>query len=272
MKVKLLDPGFANYTGHFGSVGFVDGVSEDVSEAEAQRMGSIMRVEVVGTGVNPSITQMMVDTRNQNMEDIGGTKTLQELDAEAKAAQKAAEKNRKKLEDKNGPATGAEQNGGVPVSSPADLDYSYTAEDLKALVSKQGIAGLRTFAEPYGVKGRAVKGIVEDLLKLKDTYAKSAPVDDANDVIDIVDDEPEAPVVETPVVDPSKALGADAPEGTEFLDDDEPAASEVKEAPASEAAEAPGTGEGFIDENESDIDGGSIDDDLAELEAELNKE
>lgn len=261
MKVKLLDPGFANYTGHFGSTGFVDGVSEDVSEAEAQRMGSIMRVEVVGTGANPSITQLMVDARNQNMADMGGTKTLAELDLEAKVAKRVAENERKKAESLGGAKTGAEQNGGVPVASPADLDWTFTAEDLKALVSKQGIAGLRTFAEPYGVKGRAVKGIIEDLMAAKQNNVQPEP--EANDVLEPGD--PVEPVVTPPVDD---AVGANAPEGTEFLDeDDEPAATEANEPPASEAAEAPGTGEGFIDENEPA--GSSELDELDDLEAEL---
>lgn len=272
MKVKLLDPGFANYTGHFGSVAFVDGVSEDVSDAEAQRMGSIMRVEVVGTGVNPSVTQTMVDTRNRNMEEIGGTKTLQELDAEAKAAAKKAAQNRKKLESENGAKSGAEQNDGVPVASPADLDWSFTADDLKALVAKQGIAGLRTFAEPYGVKGRAVKGIIEDLLAAKQALAPKEPVVDDNPVIEIVEDEP-APTSEGKP-ESNEGLGANAPEGTEFIDsDDDIVAPEDKPVRESEAAEAPGSGEGFIDENEpADLGGDSLDDDLAELEAELNKE
>lgn len=279
MKIRILETGFTDYTGMFGSVEFVNGVSVDISQAEAQRFGSVMRVEVEGTGVNPSVTQALVDDRNKNLVDVGGsTKTLAELDAEAKAAAKKAEANRKKQEAENGPKTGAEQNGGVPVDSPKDLDFSYTVEDLKELVGKQGIAGLRSFAEPYGIKGRAVKGIIDDLMELKQNSQPAAPVAEApvqqagegeeNDVLEVGGETP-APVKEEAAapVDQSNdnGFGSDAPEGTEFIGDDEgPDAVAPVVNEAAEGAEAPGTGEGFLDED--------LDAELAALEAEADKE
>ena len=72
MKIRILDKGFANLTGLFGNVEFVDGVSvEEVSKAEAARLGTIISIEDAVTNINPSTTQLMVDTYAKNSEELG---------------------------------------------------------------------------------------------------------------------------------------------------------------------------------------------------------
>lgn len=184
MKIRITDPGFAGFTGHLGSAYFVDGVCDDVSPSEAERMASILRFEEVDTGLNPSVTQRMVDHINKNADEMG-------IDSNPVLVKGT------KVEDPIVPIVPnvpeAPQSG-----SPAALTYEYTDADLAALADSQGIAGLRSFAEPYGVTGRSIAGIVKDLLALKAEHNKPAQVE---------------PVVETPVVV--------APVVTDPVDEDE---------------------------------------------------
>lgn len=240
MKIRILAPGFENYTGYFGTIAFEDGVSEEVSGPDAQRMGSILHVEVVGTGENPSVTQVMVDTRNRNLDDIGGTpKTLAELDEEAKAAALVAKVEARAQAKKT--TTAPE---GSPVIDLTVLSYDYDKDTLRELVGKQGIAGLRSFSEPYGIKGRSVKDIVNDMLALKDSMKPApveapAPTEPADDVLivegdaddgeiemELIDEipvPPASPVVDTiPTGEPDFVAPTEAPavpEGTEIVED-----------------------------------------------------
>lgn len=174
MKVRILDPGFIGFTGVFGRHTFTDGISNDISEADAEWLGACVAVEIVGgenDGKNPSVTQQMVDKRNMEMEGVMTTSPADEAAAReaAERAQKAqaAAEVLKKIADKQAGKTG---NGG---EAPKVLTYDYTKEDLAALVSKGGIAHLRAFTEQYGVKGTSVKKIVDAMLELK---SQNAPV------------------------------------------------------------------------------------------------
>ena len=42
---------------------------------------------------------------------------------------------------------------------------AYTEEQLAAIADKQGIAGLREIAEPLGVKGNSIAGLISSILK-----------------------------------------------------------------------------------------------------------
>ncbi|MEG0062975.1 MAG: hypothetical protein RR740_00080 [Pseudomonas sp.] len=182
MKIRILDPGFSKLTGLFGTVEFVNGVSaEPVSKAEAARLGTIISIEVVGTGENPSTTQLMVDTHNKNMQELGLVTATLIPASEAPAPVEV-------------PVVETPVVDGAPVADPVKepvvLDWSFTEDDLDAIVKKEGVAGLRTFAEPYDINDRSIAGLVQ---KLMDAKHLNAPVKQ-------VEPEQEAPV-ETPVAD-----------------------------------------------------------------------
>lgn len=186
MKLRILDAGFANMTGLLGTVEFVDGVSvEEVSSAEAARLGTILSIEVVGTGANPSTTQLMVDTHNKNLDELGLTQPgLLEPQPEAPVKELAPES----------PSVGASDPTATPV-----LSWSFTEEELDALVKKEGIAGLRAFSEQYGINGQSIAKIVKALLVAQ---AEQVPVKQVEPEAEApVVTEPEAPVVVEPVVE-----------------------------------------------------------------------
>lgn len=165
MKVRIIDSGFANFTGMFGSVEFVSGVSDDISKAEAERLGAILRIECADTGVNPSSTQRMVDVHNQNVSEIIRREAPMLAAKEAEAAAEA-EKVAKVAKVANAIVKSQ-------VVVPVGLDYSYTEDDLDAIVKREGIAGLRGFSEKYGVNGRSIASMIKELMILA---AEHAPV------------------------------------------------------------------------------------------------
>lgn len=189
MKIRILDPGFANFTGLFGSVDFVDGLSEEVSGAEAARLASFLHVETE-EGKNPSITQHMVDTRNQNLADLG-----QAPEPVVPAPVEVTK-----------PVSGEKSEVVVDKSK---LSYDFTEEQIDELVKTQGIAGLRAFSDQYGVNGRSIANIVKELFDLKTLHN---PVKQVEPVVEAP--APEAPeVAEAPVV--IEPVVIEAPEGVD---------------------------------------------------------
>lgn len=148
MQVKITDPGFAGFTGHFGTVYFENGISEHISSAEAERLGCIVKCETL-EGVNPSATQKMVDIHAKN---------LDELLAAGKGNVGADTSKEQKPEAKPSVAK-------TPVAG--QLTYDFTQEQLEELADKEGIAGLRNIGSQYGVKGRSIAEIIEELMGLK---------------------------------------------------------------------------------------------------------
>lgn len=194
MKIRILDPGFANLTGLFGTTEFVDGVSVDeVSKAEAARLGTILKIEDVDSGANPSVTQMMVDTHAKNTEELGlkfanlrkATSTIPEVAEDQPEVLAQVEVGKQTLP-----------------KPEVVLNYDYTEDQLDALVKSQSIAGLRAFAEQYGVNDRSVAGLVQKLMDLK---ALHQPVAQA-----VVEPEPAAvEVVEVAEAEAAPAAEAD---------------------------------------------------------------
>lgn len=165
MKIRILDKGFAKLTGLFGTVEFVDGVSiEDVSAAEAARLGTILSIEDANTGVNPSTTQLMVDTHKKNMHELGLVSAnivhSSELPKEVPVVVSK-------------PEAGEAPKAPEASASPVVLDWTFTEDDIDAIVKKEGVAGLRSFAEPYDINDRSIAGLVQKLMEAK---ALNAPV------------------------------------------------------------------------------------------------
>lgn len=160
MKIRITDPGFAGFNGHLGTAFFVDGVCDDVSPLEAERMASIVAIEEVDTGLNPSVTQRMVDLNNKNADEMGINSNAVLVKAMDPLPTPAPIESR------------PEQIQQLP--SLTGISYDYTKEQLSALADAEGIAGIRAFASVYGINGRSLNGIIKELLDLKGLHNKPA--------------------------------------------------------------------------------------------------
>jgi hypothetical protein len=136
--VILLDAGWKDLTGPFGSIEFVKGRSvENLSKMEAARLGAICPIET-DEGINPSAAQEMITLRSQD----AVVKPQTELLVRSPAKEKPAE----------------------IVIPAASVAASITREQLEAVADKSGITGLREVAADYDVKGTSISGIIDKVL------------------------------------------------------------------------------------------------------------
>jgi hypothetical protein len=62
MRIKIVEPGWAGFTGDFGMIAFVDGVSvEDLGRGDASNVAALIAIVDVETGKNPSASQRILD-------------------------------------------------------------------------------------------------------------------------------------------------------------------------------------------------------------------
>lgn len=140
MKLRLTQPGFETYTGQMGVLFFEDGASTaDAKPNDARRMAATMLCEYED-GTSPSDTQAILD----NMDTPAPVFAVG--DAEHDRVANATETVRQMDADK-------------PLTS------GYTQEQLGAIADKDGIGGLRKIAEPMGIKGNSITGLIDAILK-----------------------------------------------------------------------------------------------------------
>lgn len=125
MKIKITEPGWAGFTGDFGMVEFVDGVSvDDVSRVEQARLAGIIGIETV-EGTNPSASQILLDAHVTPV----AVQTLTH----------------------------------IPDAPPAAAKV-WTSDELAAVADKDGIKGIRAIAEPMGLKDNSIADLMAKIL------------------------------------------------------------------------------------------------------------
>ncbi len=130
MKIRIIENGWAGYTGMLGYVEFVDGVSvEDVSRGDAGRLGAIVQVESVEDGTNPSVAQQILDSRAFEMK----SQTL---------------------------STGTDEKG----EKIAAEDKVYDQAELEAIADVGGIKALRVIADPKDIKAQSIQELISKIL------------------------------------------------------------------------------------------------------------
>ena len=129
MKLKIIETGWAGFTGNFGGVEFVDGVSEEVTSLQAQRLANLVQIETL-EGKNPSSSQIALDSACVPMsESMPSANIVGDMGGEATAA-------------------GAK----------------YTREQLEQIADAKGIEGIRAIAEKMNLKGKSIAGLIESIL------------------------------------------------------------------------------------------------------------
>ena len=141
MKLRLTAPGWESYTGQMGVINFVDGVSEsDVLPIDAVRVAGVIGAEW-DDGSPANVGQLYLD--NMHTE----AKTSEE-------ARQANDPDEAKTIDPNEAKSKAEL-----------LGVSYTEDELAKIADEKGIAGLREIAEPLGIKGNSIAGLIAAIFK-----------------------------------------------------------------------------------------------------------
>lgn len=135
MKLRLTQAGFEKYTGQMGVVQFKDGLSE----------GDVLPIDAIR--ISAAIGADWEDGSAANVGDM----YLNNMDVPAFVGRGTSEQS-------------------APVEAPkvsvvAASGTTYAADDLAKIADEQGIAGLRGIAEPMGVKGTSIVGLIDAILK-----------------------------------------------------------------------------------------------------------
>jgi len=146
MKLRLTQAGFESYTGQMGVVWFENGLSvTDVSPIDAIRISAAIGADWEdGTAAN--VGDMYLN--NMNVPAHVG------------------------MADRTSPE--------APQQSPEQTPQSeapttvYTEEELAKIADQKGIAGLREIADPLGVKGTSIVGLIAEILKKQATPKPTA--------------------------------------------------------------------------------------------------
>lgn len=143
MLIKIKTPGWEHYTGELGMAHFENGVSvEAISTREAYSLGSYLEVvEIDENGKEGNPVSHAFDIVRQTTITapvLAPRRRLSEIQAEQAAKEGEA-----------APAAGPEV---------------WTQEALEKIAEEQGIAGIRTIADPLGVKGTAIKTLIAEIL------------------------------------------------------------------------------------------------------------
>jgi hypothetical protein len=134
MKLRLTALHYEKYTGQMGITDFVDGLSTaDVLPNVGARMAAVMNCEWEdGTAAN--VGQVYMDNLH--------------MQAPVESEQKAK----------------AQEEEEVAKAYATKLP-TYTEEQLGTIADEEGIAGLRTIAEPFGLKSNSIGGLIELIVK-----------------------------------------------------------------------------------------------------------
>ena len=137
MKLRITQGGWAGYTGNFGNIDFVDGLSvRDVTQIEVDRVSGLISVQSeAGEEVGPA--HRLVGGATIAATVLEGLPVASDADLKAEEAKQEAVK-------------------------AAEIVF-YTAEELEAIAHDKGIHGLRKIAKPLGVKGRSINELVAEI-------------------------------------------------------------------------------------------------------------
>lgn len=152
--LKLVQPGFENFTGDFGITPFKDGVSlEPVPRLLADRISSSLLVVEIDApdAETPDDAQAGAASRLVTGNLLSITlKTLETATPEQMADEKAR-------------IAEAAKKAKIPESA-----RFYEQTELEEIATSKGIDGLREIAKVWNVKDRSINGLIREIMKAQD--------------------------------------------------------------------------------------------------------
>ena len=159
-KIKIVEAGWAGYTGILGSLIFENGISTTVpTKVQADQFGVVMKfVEVDEQGEEIGVLSANADlirTAHVAIEPHVPMKSVAERKAEEAAAEAA---NPKPKEEVAAPDP-------MPATKPADPAKVWTRAELEAIADAKGINGLRVIGTPLGARNTSISKLIEEILQ-----------------------------------------------------------------------------------------------------------
>lgn len=130
MKLRMIDPAWAGFTGQMGEYEFVDGLSvDDIPDRAAQRLSAQFQMEYEdGSSSNPA--QELINMRQMSVDD--GVQLQNQNDTSI---------------------------------SKAMAPKVWTRAELEDIADMKGIAGIREIADPMGLRSNAVAKLIAAILQ-----------------------------------------------------------------------------------------------------------
>lgn len=155
VRIKIVQKGWAGYTGNLGTTVFEDGIAE-CSELEATRIGANIQIvrlneEDEDDGVI-NITHEYNKIKSVSAEVVAPLKTAEEL-AKLKADEPDEDGDEEPAKDEDGDD---------------DDKVIWTLETLEQVADEKGIKGLREIGEPLGAKSVKISELIEKILEAQD--------------------------------------------------------------------------------------------------------
>ncbi len=140
-RVRIVEPGWESFNGHFGTVEFVNGLSvQPVAWQEQQRLAGLVRMDTAEDDEEGQLGPAIELTRGRD---------LSTDDARVQGA-----------------------NRGVLINGQTRLAIeTYDRDELERIADAKGIVGLRDIAKAWDVTGRSISELITKIL---DAQAKAA--------------------------------------------------------------------------------------------------
>ena len=152
MKIKIIEPGYAGFTGLFGAVMFQDAVSVDhVAPWEINMISAILMVVDADTDKEVGSLALQTSTMDSSASAVYYP-TLADIQAGVRLD-----------------STPTEVAG-------SEISTVYSQIDLERIADRDGIAGLRFIADPLGVKATSIVKLIEGIM-LVQTDKTEAPAE-----------------------------------------------------------------------------------------------
>lgn len=149
-RVKIIEPGWENFTGEFGPANFEDGVSIfPLSPVHVDRVAAELRVvdadDEAGGQIGPQVR--LIEAKCVSLDVLDRLET-------------------------------AENEPELPLVAPEpppppEPEKLWTKDELFNVADKDGIKGLRAIGDPLGAKGRAIPELIEDILTAQDARIRA---------------------------------------------------------------------------------------------------
>ena len=149
--LKIVSPGFEDYTGNVGGIEFLNSVSETPVPP------------VIATRLAAAMAMIFVDQDGNELEDAS---IAHKLVADAEMRAPVIEE----LDRQSASERKSEDVSLLNKASVAPVERFYTEEELEALIKDKGIKGLREVGDAWGVADRSAMKLLEKILAAQSAF------------------------------------------------------------------------------------------------------
>jgi hypothetical protein len=161
MRIKIIENGWAGYSGPLGTLVFVDGVStETPSQQERDRFG--VNLKICDVDDNGNETEQV----SANSDLIRISKLEMPINVPLKSDAQLALENPAPIVD---PVAAPDP---LPFVAPVEIK-DFTREELEKISDDQGIKGLREIGTPLGAKNTSIHKLIDEILEAQTKRSRS---------------------------------------------------------------------------------------------------